>query len=82
MINSVTNLIDKSLSTAVHVQYKCMYYQMYTYPLCCGQFFSFIQTIVQEEDTQALTEPIIAPVKKNKFSFQEQELPKTVYEIE
>ena len=41
-----------------------------------------VQTIVQEEDTQALTEPIIAPVKKHKFSIQEQELPRTVYEIE
>ena len=40
------------------------------------------QTIVQEEDTQPLTEPIIAPVKKHKFSLQEQELPKTSYEIE
>ena len=40
------------------------------------------QTIVQEEDTQPLTEPIIAPVKKNKFSHVEQELPATSYEVE
>ena len=39
------------------------------------------QTVVQEEDTQPLTEPIIAPVKKLKFSFMEQNLPSTTYEI-
>ncbi|CAF4448637.1 unnamed protein product, partial [Rotaria magnacalcarata] len=33
-------------------------------------------------DTQALTEPIIAPVKKAKFSFVEQEIPETVYDLE
>ena len=42
----------------------------------------FSQTVVQEEDTQPLTEPIIAPVKKHKFSFREQDLPNTVYNIE
>lgn len=40
------------------------------------------QTIVQEEDTQPLSEPIIAPVKKMKFSFLEQDLPATTYKIE
>ncbi|CAF0821892.1 unnamed protein product [Didymodactylos carnosus] len=41
-----------------------------------------VETVVQEEDTQALTEPIIAPVKKAKFSFVEQEIPETTYELE
>lgn len=41
-----------------------------------------IQTIVQEEDTQPLTEPIVAPVKKLKFSYVEQDLPATTYEVE
>ena len=41
-----------------------------------------LQTIVQEEDTQALTEPIIAPVKVKKFSYIEQELPNTTYDME
>ena len=40
------------------------------------------QTVVQEEDTQPLTEPIIAPVKKHKFAHTEQELPSTTYEVE
>ncbi|XP_052246978.1 116 kDa U5 small nuclear ribonucleoprotein component-like [Dreissena polymorpha] len=41
-----------------------------------------VETIVQEEDTQPLTEPIIAPVKKKKFSMAEQDLPDTVYSME
>ncbi|KAG8196595.1 hypothetical protein JTE90_014156 [Oedothorax gibbosus] len=41
-----------------------------------------VETIVQEEDTQALTEPIIAPVKNNKFSYVEQNLPATKYNLE
>ena len=41
-----------------------------------------MQTIVQEEDTQPLTEPIIAPVKKLKFSFIEQDLPTTTFDVE
>lgn len=41
-----------------------------------------VETIVQEEDTQPLTEPIIAPVKKKKFSMAEQDLPETVYSME
>ncbi|BFY97191.1 hypothetical protein BsWGS_00231 [Bradybaena similaris] len=41
-----------------------------------------VETIVQEEDTQALTEPIIAPIKKKKFSMVEQDLPVTTYNME
>jgi len=41
-----------------------------------------VETIVQEEDTQPLTEPIIAPVKNKKFSMVEQDLPTTTYNIE
>ncbi|CAL1526130.1 unnamed protein product [Lymnaea stagnalis] len=41
-----------------------------------------VETIVQEEDTQPLTEPIIAPVKKKKFSMVEQDLPTTTYNME
>ncbi|KFM66411.1 U5 small nuclear ribonucleoprotein component, partial [Stegodyphus mimosarum] len=41
-----------------------------------------VETIVQEEDTQALTEPIIAPVKRKKFAYAEQDLPNTKYNLE
>jgi U5 small nuclear ribonucleoprotein component len=46
------------------------------------QFAAIFQTIVHEEDTQALTEPIIAPIKKKKFTLADQELPSTAYNIE
>lgn len=41
-----------------------------------------VETIVQEEDTQALSEPIIAPVKAKKFAHYSQELPQTTYNLE
>ncbi|XP_065176725.1 116 kDa U5 small nuclear ribonucleoprotein component-like [Sycon ciliatum] len=43
---------------------------------------SEVEAIVHEEDAQPLSEPIIAPVIKKKFSLLEQELPATTYEIE
>ncbi|KAI8820180.1 P-loop containing nucleoside triphosphate hydrolase protein [Fimicolochytrium jonesii] len=41
-----------------------------------------VETLVQEEDTQLLTEPIIAPVKKRKTYVQEKDLPPTFYNKE
>ncbi|XP_014666920.1 PREDICTED: 116 kDa U5 small nuclear ribonucleoprotein component-like [Priapulus caudatus] len=41
-----------------------------------------VETVVQEEDAQPLTEPIIAPVKKKKFALVEQQLPETEYQME
>lgn len=40
-----------------------------------------VEIIVQEEDTQALTQPIIEPVKKNKFSYK-LNVPQTTYDLE
>ena len=37
---------------------------------------------MQEEDAQPLTEPIIAPVQKKKFSLVAQEYPRTTYDME
>ncbi|XP_064401615.1 116 kDa U5 small nuclear ribonucleoprotein component-like isoform X2 [Halichondria panicea] len=52
------------------------------YPTAAEVFGPDVETVVQEEDTQPLTEPIIAPVKKHKFAHTEQELPTTTYEME
>jgi hypothetical protein len=38
--------------------------------------------MVQDEDTQALTVPIIAPIKTRKYAHLEQELPETTYNKE
>ena len=42
-----------------------------------------VETLVQEEDTQLLTEPIIAPLKETKFQLEERDvLPPTTYDKE
>lgn len=40
------------------------------------------ETLVQDEDTQPLSEPIIAPVKIKNFETLEKESPKTLYSPE
>ncbi|XP_067121721.1 116 kDa U5 small nuclear ribonucleoprotein component [Centruroides vittatus] len=52
------------------------------YPTAEEVYGPEVETIVQEEDTQALTEPIIAPIKSKKFSHIEQDLPNTTYDLE
>ncbi|XP_077977947.1 116 kDa U5 small nuclear ribonucleoprotein component-like [Glandiceps talaboti] len=52
------------------------------YPTAGEIYGPEVETIIQEEDTQPLTEPIIAPVKIKKFSLVEQELPHTTYDME
>lgn len=41
-----------------------------------------VEAIVQEEDNQPLTQPIIEPVKQKKFSHLVQTLPITTYNLE
>jgi U5 small nuclear ribonucleoprotein component len=41
-----------------------------------------VETLVQEEDTQPLSEPIIAPIKIRKFYIAEKEMPATTYNKE
>uniref|UniRef100_A0A7N8X994 116 kDa U5 small nuclear ribonucleoprotein component n=1 Tax=Mastacembelus armatus TaxID=205130 RepID=A0A7N8X994_9TELE len=52
------------------------------YPTAEEVYGPEVETIVQEEDTQPLTEPIIKPVKHKQFTLMEQELPATVYDME
>lgn len=40
------------------------------------------ETLVQDEDTQPLSEPIVAPIKTKKFEVIEQNLPETTYNKE
>ena len=46
------------------------------YPTALEVYGPEVETLVQEEDAQPLTEPIIAPVRKNKFQHVENELVK------
>jgi U5 small nuclear ribonucleoprotein component len=41
-----------------------------------------VETMVQEEDTQPLSEPIIAPIQVRKFNVTETDLPDTYYSKE
>lgn len=41
-----------------------------------------VETLVQEEDTQPLSEPIIAPVQQKKFAIEEAELPPVYFSRE
>ena len=52
------------------------------YPSASEVYGPGVETLVQEEDTQPLTEPIIAPIKINKFASTESNLPDTVYSKE
>jgi U5 small nuclear ribonucleoprotein component len=52
------------------------------YPTAMEVYGPDVETIVHEEDAQPLTEPIIAPVKRSRFSVVEQDIPDTTYELE
>jgi 116 kDa U5 small nuclear ribonucleoprotein component len=52
------------------------------YPTSLEVYGPDVETIVQEEDAQALDKPLIEPVKKMKFQLKEQELPNTTYNME
>ncbi|KAL5007165.1 hypothetical protein ScPMuIL_015971 [Solemya velum] len=52
------------------------------YPTAEEVYGPEVEAIVQEEDTQPLTEPIVAPVKNKKFTMAEQDLPETTYNME
>ncbi|CAB3403673.1 unnamed protein product [Caenorhabditis bovis] len=41
-----------------------------------------VETLVEEEDAQALTEPIVKPISKKKFQAAEHQLPNTTYKKE
>lgn len=52
------------------------------YPTAQQVYGQDVETLVQEEDTQLLTEPIIAPVTQKKFQVQETDLPEVYYSRE
>ncbi|KAI9302246.1 hypothetical protein BJ944DRAFT_233207 [Cunninghamella echinulata] len=52
------------------------------YPTAEEVYGADVETMVQEEDTQPLTEPIIKPVEIRKFIVSEKDLPDTRYSKE
>lgn len=66
---------DGPASTAVVLHEDKQYY-----PSAQQVYGPDVETLVQEEDTQALDEPIIAPVVEKKFAVQDKDLPKVRFE--
>ncbi|KAL3318092.1 U5 small nuclear ribonucleoprotein component [Cichlidogyrus casuarinus] len=52
------------------------------YPSAMEVYGPGVETLVQEEDAQPLTQPLIEPVKKKKFEYLEYNIPSTTYEPE
>lgn len=52
------------------------------YPNAMEVYGPEVETIVQEEDNQPLSTPLVAPVKAKKFQVKQQELPETTYSME
>ncbi|XP_047538547.1 116 kDa U5 small nuclear ribonucleoprotein component isoform X2 [Vanessa atalanta] len=52
------------------------------YPQAVEVYGPDVETVVQEEDTQALDKPLIEQIKHKKFQMQEQHLPETTYDME
>lgn len=50
------------------------------YPEASEVYGAGVEALVQDEDTQPLTEPIIQPIKVKKFSVTEKDAPETVYD--
>jgi U5 small nuclear ribonucleoprotein component len=50
------------------------------YPTAQQVYGPDVETLVEEEDAQPLTQPIIAPVEKKKFTIQEGDLPPVFYD--
>lgn len=50
------------------------------YPSASDIYGEGVETLVQEEDAQPLTEPIIAPVKVRKWTVEEKGMPETRYD--
>jgi U5 small nuclear ribonucleoprotein component len=50
------------------------------YPSARDLYGEDVETLVQEEDAQPLTEPIVAPVKVRKWTVEEKDMPETRFD--
>ncbi|KAL1982303.1 hypothetical protein VTN96DRAFT_1461 [Rasamsonia emersonii] len=69
--------VDEGPSNAVVLHEDKQYY-----PSAQQVYGTEVETLVQEEDTQPLSEPIIKPVQQKKFAIQEADLPPVFYSRE
>nr|VZI39197.1 unnamed protein product [Spirometra erinaceieuropaei] len=66
---------DESLAVILHEDKKY-------YPSAMEVYGPEVETLVQEEDTQPLTQPLIEPIKRKHFAYSEFSLPETTYDPE
>ena len=69
--------VDETASNAVVLHEDKKYY-----PDASEVYGEGVETLVQEEDAQPITQPIIEPVKVRKFAIEEEDLPETRFERE
>ncbi|KAA1471418.1 Calreticulin-domain-containing protein [Dentipellis sp. KUC8613] len=50
------------------------------YPSASDVYGADVETLVQEEDAQPLTEPIVAPIKVRKWTVEEKDMPETRFD--
>ena len=72
---SQLTITDEGPSNAVVLHEDKQYY-----PTAAQVYGEGVETMVQEEDAQPLTQPIIAPVEQKKFSIEETDLPPVVFD--
>ncbi|VEL33203.1 unnamed protein product [Protopolystoma xenopodis] len=75
-------------SLAVSINCPCLHLQIVLhedkkyYPSAIEVFGPNVETLVQEEDAQPLTLPLIEPKKRKKFAYKEEFIPRTTYNFE
>ena len=50
------------------------------YPSASEVYGEDVETLVQEEDAQLLSEPIVAPIKVRKWTVEEKDMPETRFD--
>ena len=50
------------------------------YPSAQDTYGADVETMVQEEDAQPLSEPIVAPIKSRKWTIEEKDMPETRFD--
>ncbi|EUB56665.1 U5 small nuclear ribonucleoprotein component [Echinococcus granulosus] len=66
---------DEAFSVVLHDDKKY-------YPSAMEVYGPDVETLVQEEDAQPLTQPLIEPIKRKNFAYSEYSLPETTYDPE
>lgn len=69
----------RGVARAVLNQQVVLHEQKSYYPEAAAIYGNDVDIVVHEEDTQLLSEPIVAPTKQRKFAIIEKDVPETTY---